>query len=148
VQPKFPDLQLCQVATDVDEQVLQRARESRYPASSLRDLPSGWRETAFTRADTEYVLRPEFRQHVEFRQQDLRSGAPTGPFHLVLCRNLAFTYFAGELQREVLHRISAHTVPGGFLVIGKQEVVPAGVAGLLSHDPKLGIYQASRTEPG
>jgi len=148
VQPKFPDLQLHQVATDVDEQLLQRAREARYPASSLKDLPAGWQETAFTRAGTEYVLRPEFRQYVEFQQQDVRSDAPTGPFHLVLCRNLVFTYFAGELQREVLRRIADHTVPGGFLVIGKQEVVPEGAAGFLPRDAKLGIYQASRTEPG
>jgi chemotaxis protein methyltransferase CheR len=148
VQPMFPGLQLHQVATDVDEQVLRRAREARYPASSLKDLPSGWRKTAFAPAGTEYVLRPDFRLHVEFQQQDLRNDAPTGSFHLVLCRNLVFTYFASELQRQVLQRILEHTIPGGFLVVGKQEVVPERAAGLLPHNATLGIYRAGRTGSG
>ena len=49
---------------------------------------------------------------------------PSGPFALVLCRNLVFTYFAKDLQREILDRIMARIGPSGFLVIGRHERVP------------------------
>ena len=47
VQPDFLGLQLRQVATDVDEHMLERARQARYPASSLKDAPPHWLDTAF-----------------------------------------------------------------------------------------------------
>jgi chemotaxis protein methyltransferase CheR len=49
---------------------------------------------------------------------------PEGPFHLVLCRNVAFTYFTPALQREVLARLVTRLVPGGLLVIGGHELLP------------------------
>ena len=38
--------------------------------------------------------------------QDLRSQAPPGPFDIILCRNLASTYFAPALQQRVLVRFA------------------------------------------
>jgi len=53
---------------------------------------------------------------------------PKGPFQLVLCRNLAFTYFDDALQRRVLDGISARVPAGGFLVTGVHESLPDGAA--------------------
>jgi chemotaxis protein methyltransferase CheR len=141
IQTDFSEMQLRLIATDVDEQLLQRARRASYPASSLKDVPANWRQTAFRPVEDQYALLPEFQGMVEFRQQDVRSEAPSETFHLVLCRNLAFTYFAEELQRKVLWRLVEHIMPGGFLVIGKQEVVPEGVPGLRPYRRRLGIYR-------
>lgn len=55
----------------------------------------------------------------------MRRQAPVdhGPFHLVLCRNLAFTYFDAPVQHEVLARIASTLVPHGALVVGTHECV-------------------------
>lgn len=58
----------------------------------------------------------------------LRGETPAGPFDLVLCRNLAFTYFAPAVQKRVLARVAERLLPGGCLVIGAQEELPEPTA--------------------
>jgi superoxide dismutase/chemotaxis methyl-accepting protein methylase len=119
----FPDLQLRIVATDVDGHLLDRARRASYAAGSLRALVSEWRDAAFVQAGGTYRLGDRFRADVELLEQDLRSTMPDGPFDLVLCRNLVFTYFDEPTQRAVLHRLFDRIRPGGALVIGSHESI-------------------------
>src|SRR5262249_126573 len=98
-------------------------------------------ETAFVREGEQFRVRDELRAGVEFRQQDIREAMPAGPFDLVLCRNLAFTYFDGDGQREVLRGIDHPLVPGGSLVIGAHEAVPGGVPDLVSCRPRPELWQ-------
>jgi chemotaxis protein methyltransferase CheR len=58
-------------------------------------------------------------------QQDIRTHQPSGPFHLVLCRNLAFTYFDEAAQRRIVSRLAEQMCPEGFLVVGSHETVPS-----------------------
>jgi len=141
LQPAFPALQLAQVATDVDPQMLERARQAIYPASSLKDVPRDWLDTAFYSRDGKYHLRTEFRGGIEFHQQDIRREMPDGPFHLITCRHLVFTYFAEDLQTEIFGRFADRLVPGGRLLIGKQEALPAGVQGVLPCGSHSGAYR-------
>src|SRR6516165_2722061 len=75
------------VATDIDARLLERAREGRYPASSLKELPRELFKPAFVRDGEQFRVRDELRAGVEFRRQDIREAMPAGPFDLVLCRN-------------------------------------------------------------
>ncbi len=111
------------LATDIDDAVLERARAARYPESSLRELPDGLRGRAFDAGR----LDPGLREHVTFRLHDVRGGPPDGPFDLVLCRNLVFTYFAEAVEHEVAHAVWDVLRPGGVLVVGAHEKPPAGV---------------------
>jgi len=92
----------------------------------------------------EYELNEAVRGQVEFEEQDLRRRMPEGPFDLVLCRHLAFTYFDEALQRDVLARIIERTRPGGVLVTGKQERLPAPADRVTPAGGDLGIYRVSR----
>jgi chemotaxis protein methyltransferase CheR len=130
VRESFPGIDLHILATDADPGLLERARRACYPASALKDLPRGWLERAFARCDTDYRLRTEFREGIEFDCQDIRSRMPEGPFDLVLCRNLVLTYFEEALQRRILARISRRLSPGALLVVGRRESLPEGIAGL------------------
>jgi chemotaxis protein methyltransferase CheR len=123
--PREPGLSLSILATDVDPQLLERARRGVFRASSLRELPEELRAQAFERVEAGYAVREALKPHVELRCQDLREAMPDGPFDLILCRNLAFTYFGEALQREILARLAARLVPGGALVIGLHEALPA-----------------------
>jgi chemotaxis protein methyltransferase CheR len=129
------------VATDIDAPLLERAREGRYPASSLKELPRELLETAFFREGEQSHVRKEFREGVEFHRQDIRSEMPAGPFDLVLCRNLAFTYFDEVGQREVLRGIDARLVAGGYLVVGAHESLPEGFPDLVSCRTRPGFWQ-------
>jgi chemotaxis protein methyltransferase CheR len=101
LQPRFPGLELSILATDIDCEQLKRAHAACYPRGSVKELPATWIESAFEKYKGRFSLRPEFRTGVEFRQQDVRKELPDGPFDLVLCRNLVFTYFEDSLQTEI-----------------------------------------------
>jgi chemotaxis protein methyltransferase CheR len=124
VAARFPRVGVEIVGTDANPALLERARRATYPRGTLREVPPDWVDVAFDPEGDELRLRPEIRALVRFEQHDLRASAPAGPFQLLLCRNLAFTYFEEGLQREVLAELSRRIVPGGFLVIGAHERVP------------------------
>jgi chemotaxis protein methyltransferase CheR len=126
----FPDVELEILGTDASPVLLERASRAIYEAGSLRDLPAGWRDRAFRELDGAWALRSELVAGVELRRADIREGMPAGPFDLILCRNLAFTYFDEALQDEVLEGLVARLVPEGALVIGARESLnePPGLA--------------------
>lgn len=121
-----PDGRFRVVATDSDEIMLARARLGVYCQSSLRDLPSSLQTAAFVKDNGNVRLRPEIREDITFLQQDARDAAPAGRFDLILCRNLAFTYFAMPQQQDVLDRLVGKLHETGFLVLGSHESLPSG----------------------
>jgi chemotaxis protein methyltransferase CheR len=138
---RYPTLQFCVVATDIDPQAIQRARRACYSASSVKQLPAEWRAQAFETIGDELCLKDEYRTSVMFRVQDIRECAPEGTFHLILCRNLVFTYFDENLQREAMLRLTASLTSGGALLIGNLESVPDGSWGLEPWSKGLGTYR-------
>lgn len=124
LQARFPELELHIRASDADPYLLDRACAARYPSSTRRDLPADLRSLGFE-GD---CLRPEVKCAVELVCEDLREAAIRDRFDLILCRNLAFTYFDEPLQRHLLARFTEALQPGGALVIGARENLPAGHA--------------------
>lgn len=125
------------LATDVDPLLLERARKGCYPESSLRDLPAHVRDGAFE----DGCLKREHRAPVSFRLHDVRTDPPSGPFDLVLCRNLAFTYFAEESQRVVAGHLHTALRPGGVLIVGRHEMPPDGM--FEQWLPRYGVWRRS-----
>ena len=99
-----------------------------------------WIEEAFA-AKKQYCLKPTFREGIQWERQDIRKEMPDCLFHLILCRNLAFTYFEPALQQEILSGIMERLVPGGILLIGKRESLPDGWQSQLVQISEWGIYQ-------
>ncbi len=141
--PMFRGITLRIVATDVLHALLERAHKACYPSSSLKRLPEAWRAQAFEQTAGRYCLRPEYRQGIEFVQQDVRTALPDGRFNLILCRNLVFTYFDESTQRQILERLLTRLLPGGALVIGHRETLPSGTVGLAPWPgaERLGIFR-------
>jgi chemotaxis protein methyltransferase CheR len=125
------------VATDIDPALLARARRGCYPASSLRDLPEELRRRAFEAG----CLGPRYREPVTFLRRDVRAGPPDGPFQLVLCRNLVFTYFAEAEQLDVGRRLAGALVTGGALAVGAHESPPQELRELEPWLPGHGVWR-------
>ncbi|WOX04144.1 CheR family methyltransferase [Microbulbifer pacificus] len=137
----FPELQINIVASDADANLCRRGKKAHYPQRVFKDMPAEWLDTALSAGDGYYCLKPNIRRCVEFRVEDLRTGVPTGPFDLVLCRNLAFTYFNTALQHTTLERLQAAMNPGAALVLGIHEHLPEGSSAFHPWAENLRIYR-------
>ena len=120
------DVPLSVVATDTNPALFARARRGVYSTGSLRFLPDQWVDRAFDETPDGYRIKEVFTQGIEFVEQDIRTAMPGGPFDLVFCRNLVFTYFDDALQMELLEKISSRLAAAGTLVVGAHERLPGG----------------------
>lgn len=137
----YPRLDIAVTASDIDELLLLRARRACYAYSSVKALPEFWLQTQFSHHNDEYCLRPHLRNKASFVQRDIRDRSIMGPFHIVLCRNLAFTYFDNALQLEVLSYLHDCLVDGGALVIGGHETLPEGSCGFEHWTAQRAIFR-------
>jgi chemotaxis protein methyltransferase CheR len=137
----FPDLDLNILATDSDNHLLIRADKACYEWGSVKNLPEQWRSAAFSHSNGVYCLHRKFTDAVAFRLHDVRDAIPGGPFDMVLCRNLVFTYFESALQRTFLHNLHKAMYPHGLLLLGVHESLPMGESGFIARSERLGIYQ-------
>lgn|SRR5574337_1004968 len=125
---RFPEMNISIIATDADRDLIERGKQGCYAQGSLRNLPPDWR-MSFLREDDRFCIRDGAREKVAFFEQDIRIAEPEGMFHLILCRNIVFTYFDTDLQREILMRLRAKLHDQGALVIGAHESLPPDHAG-------------------
>lgn len=138
---RYPRAALDIIATDIDPALLARARRGVYAWSAIKALPEDWRHQAFTRVDEVYRLDLSWCPEVHFALQDIRHTLPAGPFDLIFCRNLVFTYFDQDLQLTLLAGLRERLAPGGVLVLGSHEVLPPSAAGFAPWTGKLPVYR-------
>jgi chemotaxis protein methyltransferase CheR len=138
---RLPDLHLRILATDIDPENLARAHRGCYARSSLKDLPPAYLDLAFVPTGQEWCVGEVYRDGVTFLEQDIRQAAPPGPFDLIFCRNVAFTYCDEARQRNALRTIVERLAAGGALVVGRGEALPDLGPGLEVWSARSGIYR-------
>jgi chemotaxis protein methyltransferase CheR len=132
---RFPALALEVLGTDADPTVLERACRGEYSAASLSELPERFRRIGFEPRSERWRVASRYREGIHFQQADLREAVAEGPFDLICCRNLAFTYFNESVQREVARAFAGALSPGGILVVGRGEHLPEGALRLTQREP-------------
>lgn len=110
------------LATDIDTDVLARARKGSYGAEDVRGAPQILQKR-FQIDGAEAVASEDLRALVAFKQLNLIGDWPMrGPFDAIFCRNV-FIYFAPDLQASIARKMAALLTPGGRLYIGHAETV-------------------------
>ena len=108
-------------AIDISEKVLSEARGGIYLRSRLKGLDPSLEKKYFV-GDDSCRLVPEIRDMVTFRHGDILTDPPEGTLDFVLCRNLLI-YIEREAQEEIVENFSRILRPGGFLALGRTEVL-------------------------
>ena len=119
-----PQIHFSILATDIDEALLERAKEGRYKRSSLLEVPEEILKNYFKMKNGLYVLHQTIRESVEFRRHDMLKDQPMDGMDMILCRNLAFTYFSKGSQIDMLKKIAESLREKGSLIVGKDEFLP------------------------
>lgn len=124
--PDFASWELKIVGVDVNPSALAKATQARYSAWSLRATPDETKRRYFRADGRDFVLDPAIQKMVAFEERNLIdedfSFWQPQSFDVVFCRNVIM-YFAPEVMREVVLRISRALAPGGFLFLGHAETL-------------------------
>jgi chemotaxis protein methyltransferase CheR len=124
----LPDLERWEVwilASDINEDALEAAREGVYRNWSFREVEEHYRGYFLVEGEVSRI-RPEIRDMVTFRYlnlaDDLYPSAVTGTdaLDLILCRNVMI-YFSRVLSAEITRRFFQSLEPDGCLVVGHSE---------------------------
>lgn len=113
------------LATDLDSQMLARARRGVYPSERVQAL-SAQRQARFFHEPQEENLvgrqvTEELRRLIAFKQLNLMQSLPMkGPLDVIFCRNVVI-YFDKDTQRDLFARISRLQRPGDLLFLGHSE---------------------------
>ncbi len=123
-EKSFPQIRFAVLATDINGNLLARAKEGRYKKSSLKEVPGKFLQKFFRVDHGAYLLDQSAREGVQFKKHDITHDEPFSGMDIVFCRNLAMTYFSKESQMKVLRKIAVSLKEEGYLVIGKGESLP------------------------
>ena len=111
------------IATDIDKQVLEKARVGLYNEKSLAGLRPDLKAKYFTKVGlSNYQIAPEVKKCVEFKQHNLLKDPYPKMLDLIVCRNVLI-YFTEEAKEDIYKKFNSSLRQGGFLFIGSTEQI-------------------------
>ena len=109
-------------ATDLDKQVIEKAKLGLYAEKSVGGVPADLKKKFFTKIGPSYQISEEVKSRVDFKEHNLLKDTYLTDFHLIVCRNVLI-YFTEEAKDEVFRKFQKSLKPGGYLFIGSTEQI-------------------------
>jgi len=116
----LPLNQIKIIATDLDKQVIAKAKVGLYNEKSIASVPEEMKRKYFTQVGPSYKISDEIKSRVEFREHNLLKDPYINDCHLIVCRNVLI-YFTEEARDDVFRKFNKSLTSGGFLFIGSTE---------------------------
>jgi chemotaxis protein methyltransferase CheR len=148
MQEKFAGWRIEILATDISNDVLEKARAGIYSQFEVqRGLPIQMLMQYFEQVGEQWRLSEAIRKMVQFRQLNLIADfASLGTFDVVFCRNVLI-YFDQATKVGVLDRIYRQLAPDGFLLMGAAETVVGLTDIFVPLAEKRGLYVRAEPQP-
>ena len=113
------------LATDLDSNVLDRARQAIYPIDRVDSVSmerkKKWMSRGLDSKAGNIRMKPEITSMVHFKQLNLTEPWPIqGSFDCIFFRNVAI-YFKRDTQTSILNRLADHLERDGILFVGHSE---------------------------
>ncbi len=131
---RLPELELW--ATDLNPEVLDKAREGVYPLSSLKELPPEIRSKYFRSVqETRLAISDSLKEGIFWKIHNiLIDDPPHADFQIIFLRNNLLTYYKDKFRKPAFRKVIDSLSAEGFLIIG-------------SHEKLLGDYPELRPFP-
>ncbi|MBF0626908.1 MAG: protein-glutamate O-methyltransferase CheR [Magnetococcales bacterium] len=118
-------------ATDIDEEVLTKAREGIYSAAHLPQFEENYLRAGGTGLLRDYLIEEDevfrldekLRHNMVFANHNLVTDGVFAEVHLLLCRNVLI-YFNSTLRERALRLFHDSLSRGGYLCLGHAEALP------------------------
>lgn len=116
------------IATDINEEMLEKARRGSYSQKTVRKIPAFLRKRYFVQSGDEYRPEKSLKKTVVFKNFNLQSPAAefrqlfAFPVDVIFCRNVVIYFRKVTIQRlvECFHSILADD---GYLFLGYSETL-------------------------
>lgn len=114
------------LATDIDTNVLEKARRGVYPLDQLKKIPPDQLKRFFLKGEGKNAgfakVRPELQQLITFRRFNLldQQWGIREKFDVIFCRNVMI-YFDKNTQYEILKKMRPCLQPHGLFFAGHSE---------------------------
>ncbi|HEX9162561.1 MAG TPA: protein-glutamate O-methyltransferase CheR [Thermoanaerobaculia bacterium] len=120
----FRDVAFEIFASDLNQQVLAKARKGQYRENSFRATDPALRDRYFTHeADGSWRVSDDIRNRVSFGRLNIYDGARVallGTLDVVFCRNVII-YFDDASKKAVINNFYQRLSDGGYLLLGHSE---------------------------
>lgn len=111
------------IATDIDKQVLEKAKAGLYNEKSIRCVPRDMLNKYFTRENEyTYKISDDIKRCVEFRNHNLLLDTYPSDCDLIVCRNVLI-YFTEEAKNTIYKKFNASLKKDGYLFVGSTEQI-------------------------
>jgi len=136
----IPDIFI--LATDMNPEYLNRAKETVYTRSSMKNVTETIRSTYFkTYSRGRFVLKPDIKDGIVWQVHQLLSEHPGIAFDLIFLRNNLLTYYLDEIKIPAIKRVIENLTAGGFIIIGRHERMPTEVTELKPYENSTIIFR-------
>ena len=122
------DLGINIFATDIDKNILKKAKTGVYPYESIKSVKYRLLKKYFVSKGDTFQLISKIKDMVSFSPYDLldkKSYAPPesvfGSFDMVFCKNVLI-YFQTQYQELIFNKLYRSMAKKGYLVLGEAEI--------------------------
>jgi len=111
------------IATDIDKQVLEKAKAGLYNVKSLKTLPDDLMKK-YIKQENEYTYKvaDEVKKCVDFKQHNLLKDAYPSDCDLIVWRNVLI-YFTEEAKLDIYKKFNSALKKDGVLFVGSTEQI-------------------------
>lgn len=141
----LPDIgrwQLHLLGTDINTQVLQRAKRGEYNKWSMRSISEYYKKRYMSTMGQRYILSPAIKNMVDFSYLNLNDDTypsilnGTNSQDLILCRNVLI-YFNQDSIGRFMQKISLSLAYGGYLMLGASDPIVLAQTGLVQQSGSM-----------
>lgn len=125
LKPKFPDLEIEIIGTDINQTVIDTAKSGLYKDYSIRNTPGYYLKKYFKPKGNAFEIDPLIKKDVSFKllnlYDDLAMRSMTN-FDIIFCANVLI-YFDMKAKVKVVSNLYNSLNKGGYLFIGYAETL-------------------------
>jgi chemotaxis protein methyltransferase CheR len=144
LKPRYPDLQIEIIGTDINTAVVDMARAAEYSRYAIRSLPEVYVKKYFDNNNGCYQLRAQVKELVRFEYKNLIDHLAMRQmthFDIIFCSNVLI-YFDLKAKIQVVGDLYDSLNRGGYLFIGSSEMLHSiSNAFKLVSFPKMTVYK-------
>lgn len=125
IKPKFPNVQLEIIGTDINYSVVETAKKGIYKEYSVRNTPAYFIKKYFVKEDNQYMLKPEIKSMAQFNTLNLsdeKAMKMMRNFDVIFCANVLI-YFDLKSKIKVVTNLYDSLNKNGYLFIGYSETL-------------------------